>query len=113
MITIYGIPNCDTVRKTRKWFTEQSVDFLFHDFRKDGIDAAKLSQWCDAAGWEILLNRRGTTWRKLPEEDKADIDEAKAVKIMANNPSCIKRPVIEFPGATTVGFDADQWKSLI
>ena len=108
-VTVYGIPNCDTVKKARDWLTACGVDYAFHDYKKSGADAAQLARWCDAAGWEKVLNRAGTTFRKLPDADKADLDAVKAVALMAANPSCIKRPVVEHAGGLLVGFKPDEW----
>ena len=112
-ITLYGIPNCDTVKKARKWLEARDMDYAFHDYKKEGADAARLAAWVDEAGWEVVLNRRGTTFRKLPDEDKEGIDAAKAVAIMAANPSCIKRPVVEHPGGLLVGFNQLEWEAVL
>ena len=108
-LILYGIPNCDTVKKARTWLDTQGLTYTFHDYKKAGADPAKLSAWCDAAGWEKVLNRAGTTFKKLPEADKADLDQAKAVAVMAANPSCIKRPIVEHPGGILVGFKEAEW----
>ncbi len=94
MITLYGIPNCDTVRKARTWLDARGVAYAFHDFKKKGVSAALLEQWADAVGWETLLNRRGTTFRGLDDADKVDIDRAKALRLMETHTSLIKRPAI-------------------
>lgn len=112
-IHFYGIPNCDTVKKARVWLEAQGVEYTFHDYKKEGAASAKLAAWADEAGWEVLLNRRGTTFRKLDEADKADLDQAKAVRLMEANPSMIKRPVVEHPGGLLVGFNADEWAAAI
>lgn len=109
-ITLYGIPNCDTVKKARAWLDGRGIAFDFHDYKKLGADAEKLERWCAAKGWETLLNRAGTTFRKLPEADKADITGAKAVKLMLDQPSMIKRPVVEHPGGLLVGFRQPEWE---
>ncbi len=106
-ITLYGIPNCDTVKKARNWLAEAGVDYMFHDYKKAGIDEASLRRWIAEAGWEKLLNKAGTTFRKLPDADKADIDEDKAVALMLAHPSMIKRPVVEGAGGLLVGFKPD------
>jgi len=106
----YGIPNCDTVKKARTWLEGRGIEYAFHDYKKEGADPARLAQWSDAAGWETLLNRRGTTFRTLSESDKADIDRAKAIRLMQANPSLIKRPVVEHPGGLLVGFDPIEWE---
>jgi arsenate reductase (glutaredoxin) len=108
-VTVYGIPNCDTVKKARVWLDAAKVAYAFHDYKKAGIDAAALNRWADAVGWEPLLNRAGTTFKKLDDADKADIDRAKAIRLMIANPSMIKRPVVEGAGALLVGFKPDVW----
>lgn len=109
MTTLYGISNCDTVKKARNWLADRGVAYEFHDYKKSGIDRAHLEAWADALGWETLLNRAGTTFRKLPEADKADIDRAKAIDLMLAHPSTIKRPVVEHAGGYLVGFKAVEW----
>lgn len=94
-ITIYGIRNCDTMKKARAWLAENGIDAAFHDYKASGIDSARLTRWIEAAGWETILNRAGTTFRKLPDDAKADLDAGKAVALMLEQPSMIKRPVIE------------------
>ncbi|AZR39776.1 ArsC family reductase [Marinobacter salarius] len=106
---LYGIRNCDTVKKARKWLDDAGIDYEFHDFKKDGLDTARLSQWEQAAGWEVLLNRRGTTWRKLPDEVRDNISAQSAHDLMLDNPSIIKRPVVEHGNTVSVGFNADEW----
>lgn len=113
MIHLYGIPNCDTVKKARGWLDSREIAHAFHDFKKEGADPARLAAWADAAGWEVLLNRRGTTFRKLPDADKADLDRAKALVLMAANPSLIKRPVVEHSGGTLVGFSEGEWSAAL
>lgn len=108
-VVLYGIPNCDTVKRARKWLSDRGVAYAFHDYKKAGADPAKLREWADGTGWEKLLNRAGTTFRKLTEGDKADLDEARAVALMAAHPSAIKRPVVEYPGGLLVGFKPDEW----
>ena len=110
---LYGIPNCDTVKKARTWLDAQGIAYTFHDYKKAGADPAKLAAWCDAAGGEKLLNRTGTTFQKLPDADKADLDQARAVALMAANPSCIKRPVVEHPGGLLVGFKEPEWAAAL
>ena len=112
-IAFYGIPNCDTVKKAKKWLEAQGIDYTFHDYKKEGADPAKLERWIAEAGWEKVLNRAGTTFRKLPDEDKADLDGAKAVKIMEANPSTIKRPVVEHEGGILVGFKQPEWEAAL
>ena len=112
-IDVYGIPNCDTVKKARRWLDERSIEYAFHDYKKEGADPERLERWVAAEGWEALLNRRGTTFRKLGEADKADIDAGKAVRLMEAHPSAIKRPVVEYPGGLLVGFDEDEWRKAL
>ncbi|MEM8825623.1 MAG: arsenate reductase [Pseudomonadota bacterium] len=109
MTIVYGIPNCDTVRKARKWLDAAGTPYEFHDHKKAGADPDRLAAWADDAGWETLLNRRGTTFRKLTDADKADLDAAKAVRLMVAHPSMIKRPVVEHDGKILVGFDEAAW----
>ena len=110
-ITLYGIPNCDTVKKARAFLAERGDAVTFHDFKKTGVPAAHLDAWMKAAGWERLVNRQGTTWRKLDDALRAaTVDAASARKLMLEQPSVIKRPVVEWSdGAVTVGFDAADW----
>ena len=109
MITLFGIPNCDTVKKARVWLEGRGIAYAFHDYKKAGIDPAMLNRWADAVGWEPLLNRAGTTFKKLDDADKADIDRGKAIALMIANPSMIKRPVVEGAGPLLVGFKPDDW----
>lgn len=106
---LYGIPNCDTVKKARTWLADRGIAYDFHDYKKSGIDRAHLESWADALGWDKLLNRAGTTFRKLPDADKADVDRAKAIDLMLAHPSTIKRPVVEHGGQYLVGFKPDEW----
>ena len=103
-ITMYGIKNCDTIKKARMWLEERGLAYDFHDYKASGIDRARLQGWVDALGWEILLNRAGTTFRKLPDADRADLDAAKAIALMEAQPSMIKRPVLDVDGELLVGF---------
>jgi arsenate reductase (glutaredoxin) len=109
--TLYGIANCDTVKKARAWLADAGRDHTFHDFRKAGVPEAKLDAWLQAVGWEALVNRQGTTWRKLDDATKAGVaDAASARALMLAQPSVIKRPVVEWSdGRVTVGFDAKRW----
>ncbi len=106
-ITLYGIPNCDTVKKARTYLDARGVAFHFHDYKKAGIEAADLERWSAQVGWEKLLNKAGTTFKKLSDADKADIDEKKAIALMLANPSMIKRPVVEGGASLLVGFKPD------
>ena len=109
MVILYGIPNCDTVKKARTWLTDRGIAYDFHDYKKSGIDHAHIETWADALAWEQLLNRAGTTFRQLPDADKADIDRTKAIELMLAHPSTIKRPVVEHPGGQLVGFKPGEW----
>jgi arsenate reductase len=113
MVTIYGIPNCDTMKKARTWLEGQGIAHDFHDYKKVGISAEKLEAWADAVGWEVLLNKAGTTFRKLPDSDKAGIDRAKAIALMVEQPSLIKRPVLEHSGGVLVGFKPDVYAASL
>lgn len=112
MTTLYGISNCDTVRKARKWLNEREIDYTFHDFRKDGLNPVQLRQWANELGWETLVNRRGTTWRKLPEETRDNMDETLALAVMEDQPAIIKRPVLEIGERLVVGFSPDHYQQL-
>lgn len=112
MITIYGIKNCDTCRKARKWLDAEGIEHQYHDFRDDGLDGETLSAWVENVGWEILLNRRGTTWRKLPETDREDVTKDSAATLMLKNPTLIKRPVIDMGNGYLVGFSAAEQEAL-
>ena len=104
-ITVYGIKNCDTMKKARTWLDQHGVQYDFHDYKASGIDRERLEAWCKKVGWEVLLNRSGTTFRKLPDADRANLDEHKAVALMVAQPSMIKRPVLEGGARLLVGFD--------
>ena len=113
-ITVYGIPNCDTVKKARAWLADHGIAYAFHDYKKQGVPLARLDDWMRQLGWEALLNRKGTTWRKLDAERQASIqDAASARDLMVTQPSVIRRPVLEHPGGVLVGFDADEWGRLL
>jgi arsenate reductase len=114
MTVLYGIKNCDTVKKARRWLDERGVAYRFHDFRADGLDERQLARWVKQLGWEALLNRRGTTWRTLPEAQRAKVaDAAAAVAAMLAHPSLIKRPVLESGGALQVGFTDGDYAALL
>ena len=108
-ITMYGIKNCDTIKKARKWLEAEGVDYQFHDYKKESIQKDQLITWIDQLGWEVLLNKRGTTWRKLPDDVKDNIDEASAITVMLENTSIIKRPVLDTGNTLLVGFSADEY----
>lgn len=111
-VTIYGIKNCDTMKKARAWLEAHKVAHAFHDYKAAGIDKAKLGGWARQVGWEVLLNRAGTTFRKLPDADREGLTEKKAIALMLAQPSMIKRPVLEAKGKLTVGFKPDEYKNL-
>jgi arsenate reductase len=110
MTVLYGISNCDTVKKARRWLDKHNIDYSFHDFRKLGLTRSKLDSWCKKVEWDVLLNRRGTTWRKLPEQDRDSINKTRALKLMLDNLTLIKRPVIEHGNNLIVGFDDNTYK---
>lgn len=111
MITVYGISNCDTCRKARRWLDERGAEYRFHDFRKDGLERAAVEAWLAELGADVLVNRRGTTWRQLPEDDRAKLDGAAADLLLAH-PTLIKRPVIDLGDTRLVGFAAAQTEAL-
>ncbi|HEY5717861.1 MAG TPA: ArsC family reductase [Motiliproteus sp.] len=111
MITLYGISNCDTIKKARKWLEAAGIDYHFHDYRKDGLSDTLLSAWCDELGWENLLNRRGTTWRQLPETDRDGIDHARAIQLMLAQPALIKRPLLDLGSARKLGFNPADYQT--
>jgi arsenate reductase len=110
--TLYGIKNCDTMKKARTWLDSHKVAYEFHDYKVAGIERDKLLAWAKAVGWEVLLNRAGTTFRALPDKAKQDLDEAKAVKLMTSQPSMIKRPVFERGKTLLVGFSPEKYSAL-
>jgi len=112
-ITIYGIKNCDTMKKARAWLDAKGVPYAFHDYKAQGIDRARLEAWAGAVGWETLLNRAGTTFRKLPEAERAGIDERKALALMLDQPSMIKRPVLDLGGRIFVGFKPEMYDEAV
>ena len=113
MPTIYGIKNCDTMKKARAWLDDHGVKYDFHDYKSDGIERARLEGWIKKAGWETLLNKAGTTFRKLPDKDKDDLTEKKATALMLAQPSIIKRPVLELSGGKLlVGFKPEQYETI-
>jgi arsenate reductase len=112
-ITIYGIKNCDTMKKARAWLDKQGVAYAFHDYKTEGIDRARLEGWARAVGWETLLNRAGTTFRKLPEQDKDVLTEKRAIALMLGQPSMIKRPVLDVGGKLLVGFKPETYEKAL
>lgn len=109
---LYGIPNCSTVKKARAWLEKNKIPYEFHDYKKQGVDAAKLEKWVQKHGWEEILNKKGMTWRNLPENQKTNITLAKAIKIMIANPSIIKRPIVEKGQKRVIGFDETEYKKI-
>jgi arsenate reductase (glutaredoxin) len=112
-ITIYGIKNCDTMKKARSWLDQRGVAYAFHDYKAEGIDEASLQRWAKAVGWETLLNRAGTTFRKLPDRERENMTEKKAIALMLEQPSMIKRPVLDAAGKLLVGFKPDAYDKLL
>jgi len=108
-VTIYGIKNCDTMKKARTWLDDHGVAYTFHDHKAEGIDKASLERWAKEVGWEILLNRAGTTFRKLPDAQRENVTEKKAIALMLEQPSMIKRPVLDVGGKLLVGFKPDAY----
>ena len=112
MIRLYGIPNCDTMKKARKWLADQGIAHEFHDFKKKGLERSLLLTWVDAAGWETLLNRRGMMWRKLDPRLRQDMDKKTAISVMLDNPTIIRRPVLDLDGSIQVGFSESEYRKL-
>ena len=113
MIKIYGIPNCDTMKKARRWLEANGIEYDFHDYKKLGVPEKKLKDWVRQAGWETVLNKRGTTWRKLDDDFKNTVDEAAAIRVMLDNPSIIKRPVLESGKRLPICFKQDEYEQLL
>jgi Spx/MgsR family transcriptional regulator len=112
MVTLYGISNCDTVRKARAWLDGHGVSYQFHDFKRSGLDEPQVQGWVAELGWETLVNRRGTTWRGLPEPERDRIDEESAIRLMVEHPSLIRRPVLDTGEARHVGFSESRYQEL-
>ena len=112
-ITIYGIKNCDTMKKARAWLDTHRVAYHFHDYKAEGIDKKRLEGWAKSVGWETLLNRAGTTFRKLPDKDREGLTATKAIALMLEQPSMIKRPVLDLGGKLVVGFKPDIYKAEV
>ncbi len=112
-LTLYGIRNCDTMKKARAWLDARGVKYRFHDYKTEGIERARLELWCRELGWEAVLNRAGTTFRKLAEADKSSLDEKKAIALMLAQPSMIKRPVLDLGGKLVAGFKPDLYASTV
>lgn len=112
-ITLYGIPNCDTVKKARQWLDGHGITYHFHDFRKDGLVESQVKHWIDALGWESVLNRKGTTWRQLPEDTRNRVNAINIISLLMEHPTLIKRPVLETSQQILCGFNADTYKVLL
>jgi len=112
-IVLYGIKNCDTMKKARAWLDARNVAYTFHDYKVSGIERAKLAAWCKSAGWERVLNKSGTTFRKLGDAERANLNEAKAIELMLAQPSMIKRPVLELGGTLLVGFSPESYAKAV
>lgn len=112
MTKLYGIKNCDTIKKARKWLTENGIEHTFHDVRSDGIDAETIESWIQQAGWETVLNRRGTTWRRLDSAVQESTNRDNVVALLAAHPAMIKRPVLDVGGAVTIGFKDNQYQAI-
>ena len=112
-VTLYGIKNCDTMKKARAWLDAKGVAYAFHDYKAEGIDRARLESWAKSVGWETLLNRAGTTFRKLPEAERIELDEGRAITLMLDQPSMIKRPVLDLGGQLVVGFRPEQYEAAV
>ena len=112
MTIMYGIKNCDTIKKARNWLEAENIDYRFHDYKKDGTDEELFKEWIASLGWESVINRRGTTWRKLTDEQKSSMDDNSALAAMLDNPSIIKRPLLEHDGTRTLGFKAEEYESI-
>lgn len=112
-LALYGISNCDTVKKARVWLDRRGAAYAFHDYKKAGVERAMLERWADGFGWETVLNRAGTTFRALPDADKADLTRDKAIGLMLVNPSMIKRPILEGEGVALIGFKPEAWEHAL
>lgn len=113
MVTLYGIPNCDTVKKARQWLNNHNIAHQFHDFRKNGLEKTTVGQWLDAVGTETLINRRGTTWRSLPEHERNTLSKADTIRLLLSYPTLIKRPVIDTGTEYLVGFDTTRYQEAL
>ena len=111
-VKMYGIKNCDTIKKARAWLEKNGIDYVFHDYRKGGIDQKMLNAWLKSLDWEDLLNRRGTTWRKLPESTRETMNRKAAVNLMLEQPAIIKRPLLETNGELTLGFSEENYRNI-
>ena len=112
MLTLYGIKNCDTVKKARRWLEDHGIEYQFHDFRQDGLDKKQLSVWVEQLGWEAVVNKRSTTWRNLSDKDKGLTTNTQAVKLLSANPTLIKRPIVEKNKTLFVGFKEAEFQKI-
>ena len=112
MITLYGIPNCDTMKKARAWLADHDIEYAFHDYKKAGVDESTLRAWVEELGWQSLLNTRGMMWRKVPQDVRDSIDETSAIRLMLETPSIIRRPVLDTGDARHVGFKPEQYDDI-
>ncbi len=110
--TMFGIPNCDTIKKAKKWLEAEGIAYEFHDYRKQGVDAALVTEFCDALSWEVVLNKRGTTFRQLTQEQKDSLNQENAIKLLVENPAMIKRPILKVNDQLHIGFKADQYTTI-
>lgn len=113
MVIVYGIPNCDRVRAARQWLECQAIDYRFHDTRADGLTRTQLEDWAARLGMDTLLNRRSTTWRQLPEDERAGLTDAAAVELLLAHPTLLKRPLLDAEGTLSVGFDETAWAQVL
>jgi arsenate reductase (glutaredoxin) len=113
MLTMYGIANCDTIRKARRWLDENDIEYRFHDYRKDGIDENQLRAWAEELGWENVLNRRGTTWRRLSESKREGLDHERAIALLLQYPAMIKRPLLDTGRQRLLGFDVGHYQQVL
>ncbi len=113
MITLYGIPNCGTVRKARLWLADNGIEYSFHDYKKASLDEERLRAWIDELGWEALLNRRGTTWRKLPESIREGVNREQAIRLMLESPSIIRRPLLDTGEKRYLGFSEETYREIL
>lgn len=112
-LTLFGIKNCDTMKKAMKWLDDNGVAYHFHDYKKEGVPEHRLRQWLEALGWETVINKRGTTWRKLDDVVKESMNTEKAITVAMDNPSIIKRPILQNDTIITAGFNADEWTDTL
>ena len=112
MIKLFGIPNCDTIKKAKKWLEQNNIDYSFHDYRKEGVNADMVTEFCQTLGWDKVLNKRGTTYRQLDEDTKNSLSESTAIPLLVEHPAMIKRPILEKDGQLFIGFKAADYESI-